>query len=354
MNDIERRVSVAPMMDWTDRHCRYFLRGFSPDTLLYTEMVTTGAVLRGDRQRLLGFDPDEHPVALQLGGSDPNDLAESARIGAAMGYDEINLNCGCPSDRVHSGAFGACLMLRPKLVADCVAAMRAVVDVPVTVKLRIGVVDATELAGEGLSRRESAREAAARFGDRERDALDEFVGGVLAAGAHAVIVHARKAVLGAWSPRDNREIPPLRHDVVRELRSAFPAATVVVNGGLRTAEQVVSSLDWAHGAMLGREAYHRPMVLADVAHALTPAWSAPTRIDMLERMTAYARREVARGERLSWIARHMLGLYAGQPGAKEFRRRLSEGSRAADADPALLLEAGEACERLEGAVAGEA
>src|SRR5688572_6118976 len=152
LQPIDRRISVAPMMDWTDRHCRYFLRGFSPDTLLYTEMVTTGAVLRGDRQRLLGFNSEEHPVALQLGGSDPRDLAESARIGAAMGYDEINLNCGCPSERVHSGAFGACLMLKPKLVADCVAAMREVVDIPVTVKLRIGVVDATELAGEGSTR----------------------------------------------------------------------------------------------------------------------------------------------------------------------------------------------------------
>ncbi len=339
------------MMDWTDRHCRYFLRGFHPDTLLYTEMVTTGAVLRGDRQRLLGFDPDEHPVALQLGGSDPTDLAESARIGAAMGYDEINLNCGCPSDRVHSGAFGACLMLKPELVANCVAAMRDEVDIPVTVKLRIGVVDATELAGEGSSRRESAREAAARFGEREREELHQFVAGVLDAGANAIIVHARKAVLGAWSPRDNREIPPLRHDVVRELRTAFPAATVVVNGGLRTPEQVVGSMDWAHGAMLGREAYHRPMVLADVAATLHPGWTAPTRLEMLERMTAYARREVARGERLAWIARHMLGLYAGQPGAKEFRRLLSEGTRGADADPALLMEAGEACERLAGAVA---
>ena len=236
-NPLDRRISVAPMMDWTDRHCRYFLRGFSPSTLLYTEMVTTGAVLRGDRERLLGFDPEEHPVALQLGGSDPAHLAEAARIGAAMGYDEINLNCGCPSDRVHSGAFGACLMLRPALVAECVTAMRSAVDVPVTVKLRIGVVDASELAGSGLARRESAREAAARFGERERDALHEFVGGILAAGSDAVIVHARKAVLGAWSPRDNREIPPLRHDVVRELRAAFPAATVVVNGGLRTAER---------------------------------------------------------------------------------------------------------------------
>src|ERR1700742_2609269 len=204
---IDRRVSVAPMMDWTDRHCRYFLRSLSPDVLLYTEMITAAAILRGNRERLLAYDPAEHPVALQLGGSDPADLAAAARIGAEMGYDEINLNCGCPSDRVHSGAFGACLMKRPALVAECVAAMRAAVDIPVTVKLRIGVVDALELGGDGSSRRESARAAAARFGEPERIALEQFTRGVVAAGADAIIVHARKAVLGAWSPRDNREIP---------------------------------------------------------------------------------------------------------------------------------------------------
>src|SRR5688572_4040461 len=218
---LDRRISVAPMMDWTDRHCRYFLRGFSPDTLLYTEMITTGAVLRGERARLMAFDPAEHPVALQLGGSDPKALAEAARIGADLGYDEINLNCGCPSDRVHSGAFGACLMMRPALVADCVSAMRAAVSVPVTVKLRIGVVDAHELGGEGATRRESARAAAARFGDAELAELQGFVGGIVNAGCDVVIVHARKAVLGAWSPRDNREIPPLRYDVVRELQQAI-------------------------------------------------------------------------------------------------------------------------------------
>jgi tRNA-dihydrouridine synthase A len=338
---LDRRISVAPMMDWTDRHCRFFLRGFAPGTLLYTEMITTGAILRGDREKLLRFDADEHPVALQLGGSDPKDLAAAARIGASMGYDEINLNCGCPSDRVKSGAFGACLMLTPSLVAEGVAAMRDVVDIPVTIKLRIGVVDANELAGEGLTRRESARAAASRFGEPERAALEGFVDGIVNAGAAAVIVHARKAVLGAWSPRDNREIPPLRYDVVRELKDRVTPVPVVLNGGLRTAEQVVSELDWADGVMLGREAYHRPMLLAEVT-----GHEAPTRLEMLERMTAYARRELARGEKLSWIARHMLGLYSGMPGAKEFRRRLSEGARAPDAPAELLLEAGQACERL--------
>jgi tRNA-dihydrouridine synthase A len=331
------------MMDWTDRHCRYFLRGFAPDTLLYTEMITTGAVLRGDRQKLLRFDAEEHPLALQLGGSEPAALAEAARIGAAMGYDEINLNCGCPSDRVHSGAFGACLMLKPRLVADCVRAMRDAVQIPVTVKLRIGVVDARELGGDGAARRESARTAAARFGEAERGALGQFVDGIVAAGCDAVIVHARKAVLGAWSPADNREIPPLRYDLVRELRQRIAPVPVVLNGGLRTREQVLGELQSVDGVMLGREAYHRPMLLAELARV---AGEAPLRLALLERMTAYARREMAHGERLSWIARHMLGLYAGMPGAKEFRRRLSEGARDPAAPAELLMEAGLACERL--------
>jgi tRNA-dihydrouridine synthase A len=341
---LNRRISVAPMMDWTDRHCRYYLRGFAPDTLLYTEMITTGAVLRGDREKLLRFDAEEHPVALQLGGSNPADLASAARIGAEMGYDEINLNCGCPSDRVHSGAFGACLMKKPSLVAECVAAMRSAVTIPVTVKLRIGVVDGAEISGEGLSR----REAAARFGVAEQDALEEFVGGIVDAGCDAIIVHARKAVLGAWSPRDNREIPPLRYDVVRALKGRYAPVPVILNGGLRDPEQVVSELTWADGVMLGREAYHRPMLLAQLSAG---GGEVPSRLAMLERMTRYARREMARGERLSWITRHMLGLYAGLPGAKEFRRQLSEGARDPQAPAELLLEAGLACERLSDAAA---
>ena len=345
---IDRRVSVAPMMDWTDRHCRYYLRGFAPDTLLYTEMITTGAVLRGDREKLLRFDSEEHPVALQLGGSNPEDLATAARIGSDMGYDEINLNCGCPSDRVHSGAFGACLMKKPSLVAECVTAMRAAAAIPVTVKLRIGVVDGVEIGGEGMSRRESAREAAARFGPAEQAALEEFVDGIVAAGCDAIIVHARKAVLGAWSPRDNREIPPLRYDVVRALKAKFAPVAVILNGGLREPAQVVSELAWADGVMLGREAYHRPMLLAELSAV---RGEAPSRMAMLERMTRYARREMARGERLSWITRHMLGLYAGQPGAREFRRQLSEGARNPEAPAELLLAAGEACERLSDAAA---
>src|SRR5256885_512145 len=209
---IDRRISVAPMMDWTDRHCRYFLRGFSPDVLLYSEMITAAAIVRGDGARLLAFDPEEHPVALQLGGSEPRELAAAARAGEQAGYDEINLNCGCPSDRVASGAFGACLMLEPAKVADCVAAMCARVKVPVTVKMRVGVVAASG---------KEARGAVANFDEADFEALANFVRSVRDAGCALAIVHARKAVLGGLSPKDNREIPPLRYDVVRRLKGAL-------------------------------------------------------------------------------------------------------------------------------------
>jgi tRNA-dihydrouridine synthase A len=327
----DRRISVAPMMDWTDRHCRYFLRGFSPGTLLYTEMITAAAILRGDRRRLLAFDAEEHPLALQLGGSEPKDLAAAARIGEEAGYDEINLNCGCPSDRVASGAFGACLMLEPALVADCVAAMRHAVRIPVTVKMRIGVVTA---------RAREARQAVADFNDPDFEALHHFVGSVRAAGCEVAIVHARKAVLGGLSPKDNREIPPLRYDVVRRLKQSFPDLPVVVNGGLRDAPSVVEALSWCDGVMLGREAYHRPYLLAELQQALDLRHpSLPQREALLARMEEYARRETAAGTRLSAITRHMLGLYSGQPGAKDFRRVLSEGARQAGAAPELLRRA---------------
>ena len=317
------------MMDWTDRHCRYFLRGFSANVLLYTEMITAAAVLRGDRTRLLAFDPEEHPLALQLGGSDPAELAAAARAGEQAGYDEINLNCGCPSERVASGAFGACLMQEPERVAECVAAMRAAVAVPVTVKMRIGVVNARP---GGLG------DAVTQFGECDFEALRRFTDAVRAAGCPVAIVHARKAVLGALSPRENREVPPLRYDVVRRLKEAFPALPLVVNGGLRDAASVIAALGWCDGVMLGREAYHRPFVLAELQQAL---WgnTVPTRAALIERMQQYAARELTRGERLAPIARHMLGLYAGEPGAREYRRTLSEGARAPDADVGLLRRA---------------
>ena len=311
------------MMDWTDRHCRYFLRGFSPSVLLYTEMITSAAILRGDRARLLAFDSEEHPVALQLGGSEPADLAKAARAGEDAGYDEINLNCGCPSDRVSSGAFGACLMREPARVAECVAAMKASVKLPVTVKMRIGVVDA--------NKRESSR-AVAQVSEHDIAALHDFVTLITQAGCDVAIVHARKAVLGGLSPKENREIPPLRYDVVRDLKQAFRNLPVIVNGGFRDAEAAREALTWCDGMMLGREAYHRPMILAD----LDAAPARPSRESMLDRMARYAARELARGERLPSITRHMLGLYAGEPGARDYRRRLSEGAREAGAGADLI------------------
>ena len=319
------------MMDWTDRHCRYFLRGFSSKVLLYTEMITAAAILHGDRQRLLAFDAEEHPVALQLGGSDPQQLAAAARAGEEAGYDEINLNCGCPSDRVASGAFGACLMREPALVGDCVAAMSATVRVPVTVKMRIGVVAA------GMRQ---AHAVVASFGEGDFEALGRFVATVRDAGSAAAIVHARKAILGGLSPKDNREIPPLRYDVVRRLKDSFPALSVIVNGGLRQCDAVAEALTWCDGVMLGREAYHRPYLLAELQQRLYPDGAAPpTREALLARMEAYARRELAAGNRLSAITRHMLGLYAGAPGAREYRRTLSEGARVPGAGPELLRQA---------------
>ncbi|HEX4267797.1 MAG TPA: tRNA dihydrouridine(20/20a) synthase DusA [Steroidobacteraceae bacterium] len=329
---LDRRVSVAPMMDWTDRHCRYFLRGFSPTALLYTEMITAAAIVRGDARRLLAFDPEEHPVALQLGGGEPRELAAAARAGEEAGYDEINLNCGCPSDRVASGAFGACLMREPARVADCVAAMRAAVAIPVTVKMRIGVVSGTH---------EKVRGALAGFDDSDFEALHGFVSQVRDAGCQVAIVHARKAVLGGLSPKDNREIPPLRYDVVRRLKQHFADLPVIVNGGFRTPASVLEALTWCDGVMLGREAYHHPFVLGELRRSLGGAedFEAPSREALLERMAGYAQRQLAQGDRLSSITRHMLGLYAGEPGARDYRRLLSEGARAAGAGPDLLRRA---------------
>jgi len=325
------------MMDWTDKHCRFFLRGFGPNILLYTEMITAAAILRGNRERLLAFDPEEHPVALQLGGSDPLDLARAAEAGEAAGYDEINLNCGCPSDRVHSGSFGACLMREPQKVGECVAAMHSRVRIPVTVKMRIGVV---------VGRGREANEAVARYSDEDYEALHEFVRIIRDAGSDAAIVHARKAVLGGLSPKDNREIPPLRYDVVERVKKDFPSLPVIVNGGIRDPQTTLRMLEWSDGVMLGREAYHRPYVLAQLHRALYPNEQdspddAPARSALLERMAVYAEREVSRGERLPAIIRHMLGLFSGEVGAKEYRRLLSEGARGVGAGPDLIRRVSE-------------
>jgi tRNA-dihydrouridine synthase A len=340
---LDRRINVAPMMGRTDRHCRYFLRGFSARMLLYTEMIPAADLVHGDAARLLEFDPEEHPVALQLGGCDPQELAVAARKGEQAGYDEINLNCGCPSDRTTGGVFGAYLMQRPQAVVACVAAMRAAVRVPVTVKMRIGVV-------EGRGR--AAIEASRRFDDAERAALYRFVGAVRDAGCDAVIVHARKAVLGGLSAQDNREIPPLQYDVVGRLKNAFPDLPVVVNGGLRDPDAILGALDGLDGIMLGREAYHRPVVLARLdalvfrgeptsgdPHLSAETLDAVARARAIERMQRYAERQLALGERLSSVVRHMQGLYAGEPGANEFRRALHEGARRLGAGAEVLAEA---------------
>ena len=318
------------MMDWTDRHCRYFLRGFSPQTLLYTEMIAAAAIVRGDAARLLAFDPEEHPVALQLGGSEPRELAAAARLGEAAGYDEINLNCGCPSDRVASGAFGACLMRDPQRVAECVAAMSAAVRVPVTVKMRIGVVSGAQREVAG---------ALERFDEADFEALHEFVALCREAGCRVAIVHARKAVLGGLSPKANREVPPLRYEVVRRLKGAFADLPVVVNGGIRTADAALEALSWCDGVMLGREAYHRPALLEELNHALRPGSTPASREALLERMARYAEKRLAEGHSLGSITRHMLGLYAGEPGAREYRRLMSEGARASGADAGLIRRA---------------
>ena len=297
------RLSVAPMMDWTDRHCRYFHRLLSRHTLLYTEMVTTGALVHGDVPRHLDFHAEEHPVALQLGGSDPADLAHSAKLGQEWGYDEINLNCGCPSERVQRGAFGACLMAEPQLVADCVKAMVDVVDVPVTVKHRIGI-DKTE----------------------SYEFVRDFVGTVSEAGCEVFIVHARNAWLKGLSPKENREIPPLRYGLVHQLKHDFPHLTIAVNGGITTDTQIADQLQLVDGVMVGREAYHNPWVMASWDETFFGA--APnglTREAVEAQMCDYMVRQAAAwGTSWSSVARHMLGLRNGLPGARKWRQVWSD------------------------------
>ena len=333
---LDRRLSVAPMMDWTDRHCRFFLRQFSPHALLYTEMITAAALIHGDRPRLLAFDGAEHPVALQLGGSEPAALARAAEWGVQEGYDEINLNVGCPSDRVQSGAFGACLMAEPALVADCVAAMRSRVAVPVTVKVRIGIENGDRAAERGL-----------QFTPGDQERLHDFVATVAGAGCQVFAVHARKAVLSGFSPKDNREIPPLRYDVVRQLKQQFPELTIIANGGIRDAAQVLELLTQLDGVMIGREAYHHPYLLAALERALYPdaTWQAPERVAVLEALARYAAPQLDAGHRLHSITRHILGLFTGQPGARSWRRYFSDAARREGAGAEVLTRAVEMLER---------
>jgi tRNA-dihydrouridine synthase A len=299
---LDRRLSVAPMLDWTDRHCRYFLRLLSRHTLLYTEMVTTGALIHGEPERFLRFDPAEHPIALQLGGADPQNMARCARMGADRGYDEININVGCPSDRVQNGRFGACLMAEPRLVADCVAAMKDTVAVPVTVKTRIGIDD-----------RDS-------YGE-----LLDFAGTLTDAGCDALIVHARKAWLAGLSPKENRDIPPLRYDVVEQLKRDLPNQTIAINGGIKTLDETAVFLETLDGVMIGREAYHNPWILTEADRLIFgDDRRAPTRNAVLDAFLPYVERELAGGTPLSAMSRHILGLFQGQPGARAWRRHLSE------------------------------
>lgn len=319
------------MMDWTDRHCRQFHRQITRHTWLYTEMVTTGALLHGDVPRHLDFNEEEHPVALQLGGSEPADLAKSARLGEQWGYDEINLNCGCPSERVQKGAFGACLMAEPSLVADCVKAMKDAVEVDVTVKHRIGIDD---VESYGFVR--------------------DFVGQIADAGCATFIVHARNAILKGLSPKENREVPPLKYDYAYQLKRDFPQLEIIINGGIKTLEEIDLHLQHLDGVMLGREAYHNPYVMSQFDSRYydddTPYRS---RREVLEAMLPYIRSQLEKhgksaaggGLKLNSITRHMLGLMTGLVGARAFRQTLSDSKKLAAGDPALLLEA---LQRMQG------
>lgn len=304
------------MMDWTDRHCRYFMRLLSPSAMLYTEMVTAAAIHHGDRDRLLGFDAAEHPIAAQLGGSDPGLMAEAARAAAGFGYDEININVGCPSDRVQSGRFGACLMAEPELVAECFRAMRASQSVPVSVKTRIGIDDQDS---EAFLRR--------------------FVDTVAAAGCRKFVIHARIAILDGLSPKENRTIPPLNYERVFALKRDYPQLTVVLNGGIETTAQVEDALEHVDGVMIGRQAYQHPYFLAELENRFDPARGVPRRRDIVYGMLPYIENQLAVGEPLNRITRHMLGLFAGRPGARAWRRHISENAHRRNAGVEVLMEA---------------
>jgi len=311
------RFCIAPMMDWSDHHCRYFWRLLTRKAVLYTEMVTTGALIHGDRERFLHFNTEEQPVALQLGGSDPTELARCAEWAQQWGYDEVNLNCGCPSDRVQSGMFGACLMAKPELVAACIAAMIDACDIPVTVKQRIGIDDM-----------ESFEE------------MRHFVETVAATGCTTFIVHARKAWLQGLSPKENREVPPLHYDWVYRLKQELPALEIIINGGIDSLAACEEHLQHVDGVMIGREAYQNPYMLAQVDRQLFgAAENAPGRDEVAASLLPYIEQELGRGARLNHITRHILGLYQNVPGARKFRRHLSENAYKPDAGIQVLKDA---------------
>jgi len=313
---IDRTLSVAPMMDWTDRHCRYFHRLLSPSALLYTEMVTTGAIIHGDVERFLAYNQEEHPLALQLGGSDPEDLARCATLAEQYGYDEVNLNVGCPSDRVQRGRFGACLMLEPELVAECMAAMIDAVEIPVTIKTRLGVDD-----------------------HYSYEYMRDFVGRIAEAGVDVFVMHARKAILAGLSPKQNREIPPLHHDWVYRLKQEMPQLEIVINGGIDSVESSQAQLEHVDGVMLGRAAYQQPWVLAECQRVLFEPHTPVDRDEVVEKMTAYIDRQIAKGTAVKHVSRHVMGLFQGLPGARAWRRYLSENAWRDDNNSDLLKQA---------------
>jgi tRNA-dihydrouridine synthase A len=313
---LSHRLCSAPMMDWSDRHCRYFFRQLSPHAVVYTEMITAGALLHGDVERHLRFHPAEHPVALQLGGSEPDELARCATLGEDWGYDEINLNCGCPSERVQKGAFGACLMAEPELVAECVWAMREAVSIPVTVKHRLGIDSIEDYAF-----------------------VQRFVDRLARTGTRSFFVHARNAVLKGLSPKDNRQVPPLKYDYVFRLKHDFPDLEIVINGGIDSVAAAAENLSHVDGVMLGRAAYHDSYILALLEKAVFGTSRAVSRADVVRSMHRYAEAELANGTPLRSIVRHMLGLYHGQPRARIWRQMLSDSRRLSENRASLLLDA---------------
>ena len=316
MHSMRTLFSVAPMMDWTDRHCRYFMRLLSPSAFLYTEMVTAAAIHHGDADRFLKFNNEEHPLALQLGGSEPDWMASATAKASEYGYDEININVGCPSDKVQSGQFGACLMARPDTVAECYRAMLKETDVPVTIKTRIGIDDKDSY-----------------------EFLQTFVEALLEAGCKKFVVHARIAILDGLSPKENRTIPPLNYERVYRLKKDYPELEIVINGGLAASSQVDDVLQHVDGAMIGRQAYHQPYFLAELEHHFNPSKPLPDRREIVEKMLPYVESALKDGVPLGRVTRHMLGLYAGQPGARAWRRYISENAHRLGAGSEVLVGA---------------
>ncbi len=318
LSKINRRFCVAPMLDWTDHHERRFLRILSKHTMLYTEMVTTGALIHGDAKRYLKFNKEEHPVALQLGGSDPKAMAECAKMAEDEGYDEVNINVGCPSDRVQNGAFGACLMAEPELVAENVVVMQNAVDIPVTVKNRIAIDEMDEY-----------------------QSLQRFLSIVSEAGCETFIVHARKAWLKGLSPKQNRDVPPLNYELVYQMKREFPRLEIIINGGIKTIEQSEQHLLHVDGVMIGREAYHNPYMMIEVDQRIygEPQQPHPTRMEVLEAYMEYMQRQMSRGVYLKHMSRHLLGLFTGQSGAKAWRRYISENAHKEGADIEVIKKA---------------